>query len=168
MVCLQHWHSCSVKVEIPYIPQCIYPQNTYLVQQSALSLLVAGNWGLQRVILKKVDCLSPLPVERPLITAETRTSKHELDPVLNFSLKTAEEVGSDSVSWAWVFCSPRYYWRYWVIFPISISTFSFRGRKKKSTWFQEAAEIFCTLKKDFLPLHVLVKGQEGVAHSKRS
>lgn len=76
-------------------------------------------------------CLSPLPVEGLLITAETRTCKHELDPVPNFSLKTTEEVISDSRNWTWVICSPRYYWRCLVIFPISILTFSFRRKKKK-------------------------------------
>lgn len=145
MVCLQHWDSCSVEVQIPYILQRIYPQNTVLTQQSALALLADGIWGLQRV------CLSPLPVEGLLITAETRTCKHELDPVPNFSLKTTEEVISDSRNWTWVICSPRYYWRCLVIFPISISTFSFR-KKKKSVWFQEVAGVFCTLKKNCFSL----------------
>lgn len=41
-------------------------------------------------------CLSVLPVEVLLVNVGTGTSKCELDPVLDFSLKTTEEVVSDS------------------------------------------------------------------------
>lgn len=100
---------------------------------------VSRGWDFKSFIPIHI-CLSLLPAERPLITAGTRTSKRELDPALNFLLKAAEEVVYDPGNWALVFCSPKYYWRCWLVFPPSC------------TWFQETADIFCTQKKDFISL----------------